>query len=307
MVRTGDDSWDLASSVGVTATMVAAGRAMASAAPQSLIDDPFAAPLVRAVGLDFFSAMLDGTLDLSQIPGGSPDRAQSMIDAMAVRTKYFDDYLMAATATGIRQVVILASGLDARAYRLPWPDGTVVYEIDQPDVIAFKTQTLADLGARPTATRRTVSIDLREDWPTALQRAGFDDSQPTAWLAEGLLIYLPPEAQDRLFDLITRHSATGSAVGTEYVPGILDFDAEKAREMSAPLAELGLDIDMASLVYAGRRSHVMQYLAESGWQVAGSPRDELFEKFGIPVPKAEDDDVLGEIVYVSGHYPAQRD
>ncbi|MGB2920507.1 MAG: class I SAM-dependent methyltransferase [Mycobacterium sp.] len=304
MARTGDDSWDLASSVGATATMVAAGRAIASADPRGLIDDPFAAPLVRAVGLDFFTSMLDGELDLSQIPGSSPERMQSMIDAMAVRTRFFDDHLTAATADGVRQVVILASGLDARAYRLPWPDGTVVYEIDQPDVIAFKSQTLADLGAEPTATRRTVSIDLREDWPTALQDAGFDASQPTAWLAEGLLIYLPPEAQDRLFDLITGLSATGSTVGTEYAPGILDFDAEKAREMTAPLAEHGLEIDMASLVYAGRRSHVMEYLRENGWQVAGSPRDELLRHFGLAVPSAGDDDVLGEIVYVSARLAA---
>jgi len=301
MTRTGDDSWDLASSVGATATLVAAGRAIASANPDGLINDPFAAPLVRAVGLDFFTNMLDGKLDPAQIPGGSPERVQSMIDSMAVRTKFFDDHLMAATATGIRQAVILASGLDARAYRLPWPDGTVVYEIDQPDVIAFKSQALADLGADPTAIRRTVSIDLREDWPAALRAAGFDPSQQTAWLVEGLLIYLPPEAQDHLFDLITEHSAAGSTIGTEYVPGIVDFDADKAREMTAPLAEQGLDIDMPSLVYAGDRSHVMDYLRQSGWQVEGSPRDELFEKFGIPAPAAQDDDVLGEIVYVSAH------
>lgn len=300
MTRTGDDSWDLASSVGATATLVAAGRAIASADPDGLINDPFAAPLVQAVGLDFFTKMLNGELDPSQIPGGSPERVQAMIDSMAVRTKYFDDYLMAATATGVRQAVILASGLDARAYRLPWPDGTVVYEIDQPDVIAFKSQTLAELGADPTATRRTVSIDLREDWPAALRAAGFDPSQPTAWLVEGLLIYLPPDAQDHLFDLITQLSAAGSTVGTEYAPGIVDFNAEKAREMTAPLAEHGLDIDMPSLVYAGDRSHVMEYLRQSGWQVEGSPRDELFEKFGLSVPTAEVDDVLGEIVYVSG-------
>lgn len=304
MARTDGDTWDLASSVGATATLVATGRAIASADPRGLINDPFAAPLVRAVGLDFFTAMVDGTVDLSQIPGSSPERTQAMIDSMAVRTKFFDDYLMAATADGVRQAVILASGLDARAYRLGWPEGTVVYEIDQPDVIAFKSATLADLGAQPTAARRTVSIDLREDWPTALRAAGFDASQPTAWLVEGLLIYLPPDAQDHLFDLITRNSAAGSTVGTEYVPGIIDFDAEKAREMSAPLAEHGLDIDMPSLVYAGRRSHVMEYLRESGWQVAGSPRDELFEKFGMAVPTAADEDVLGEIVYVSARFPA---
>ncbi len=300
MMRSDDDSWDLASSVGATATMVAAGRAIASADPRGLINDPFAAPLVRAVGLDFFTTMVDGKLDPSQIPGSSPERVQSMINGMAVRTKFFDDYLMAATATGVRQAVILASGLDARAYRLPWPDGTVVYEIDQPDVIAFKSQTLSDLGAEPTAIRRTVSIDLREDWPAALRTAGFDPSQPTAWLAEGLLIYLPPDAQDHLFDVITQHSAAGSTVGTEYVPGIIDFDTEKAREMSAPMRHLGLDIDMPSLVYAGTRNHVMEYLREMGWQVEGSPRNELFETFGVPTPTAEETDVLGEIVYVSG-------
>jgi methyltransferase (TIGR00027 family) len=300
MARTGDDSWDLASSVGATATMVAAGRAIATADPRGLIDDPYAAPLVRAVGIEFFSKMLDGELDPSQFPDGSPERVQAMIDSMAVRTKYFDDYFTAATASGVRQAVILASGLDSRAYRLAWPEGTVVYEIDQPAVIEFKTQTLADLGAEPTATHRTVGIDLRENWPAALAAAGFDPALPTAWLAEGLLIYLPPEAQDRLFDQITALSAAGSTVGTEYAPGIMDFDAEKASAMSAPLRAQGLDIDMSTLVYAGQRSHVMEYLRETGWHVTGSSRTELFQALGLPdVPPREGGDPLGEIVYVS--------
>jgi methyltransferase (TIGR00027 family) len=300
MVRTDDDTWDLASSVGVTATMVAAGRAIATGDPRGLIDDPFADPLVRAVGIDFFTKMLDGELDMAQFPDSTPERVQAMIDGMAVRTKYFDDYFTASTTGGIRQAVILASGLDSRAYRLPWPDGTVVYEIDQPEVIEFKTQTLAGLGAQLTAARRTVAIDLREDWPAALAAAGFDPALPTAWLAEGLLIYLPPEAQDRLFDQITVLSAAGSTIGTEYAPGIMDFDAEKASAMSAPLRAQGLDIDMSALVYAGQRSHVMEYLREIGWQVTGSSRTELFEKLGLPeAPAREDDDPLGEIVYVS--------
>lgn len=297
--RTHNDTWDLASSVGATATMVAAGRALATVAEEPLIDDPFAAPLVRAVELDFFTAMLDGTLDLAQLPEGSPERVRAMIDGMAVRTKFFDDFFAGAATSGIRQVVILASGLDARAYRLPWPAGTVVYEIDQPEVIEFKTSTLAELGATPTAERRTVAIDLREDWPAALAAAGFDAAAPTAWLAEGLLIYLPPEAQDRLFDQITALSAPGSAVATEYVPGIIDFDADKARETSTQLREHGLDIDMAALVYPGDRSHVMEYLGTLGWTVTGIPRTELFIRFGRPVPELEEPDALGEIVYVS--------
>lgn len=301
MPRTHDDTWDLASSVGATATMVAAGRALATKDPRKLIDDPFADPLVRAVGVDFFVKMIDGELDLSTIPNASPARVQAMFDGMAVRTKFFDDYFSDAMDAGIRQAVILASGLDARAYRLRWPAQTVVYEIDQPQVIDFKTTTLADLGAKPTAQRRTVRIDLRADWPTALREAGFDAAAPTAWLAEGLLIYLPPEAQDRLFDNITALSVPGSTIATEYVPGIRDFDADRVREMSAPLREQGVDIDMASLVYAGERNHVVEYLRGNGWDASGIPREELFRLHDLEVPVIEEnDDPLGEIIFVSG-------
>ena len=264
MPRAHDDNWDLASSVGATATFVAAGRAMATKDPRGLINDPFAEPLVRAVGLDFFTKMMDGDLDLDVIENASPERVQVLIDGMVVRTRYFDDYFTKATGTGVRQVVILASGLDSRAYRLPWPDGTVVYEIDQPQVIEFKTTTLAGIGAAPTATRRTVAIDLRQDWPAALKAAGLDTTAPTAWLAEGLLIYLPPEAQDRLFDNITALSVPGSWIATEFAPGIIDFDADRVGEMAAAFRDHGVDVDMASLVYAGERNHVVDYLRSKG-------------------------------------------
>src|SRR5271166_242153 len=300
MPRAHDDNWDLASSVGATATFVAAGRAMATRDPRGLINDPFAEPLVRAVGLDFFTKMMDGELDISTIDSASPGRLQAMVDGMAVRTKYFDDYFIDATGAEVRQAVILASGLDARAYRLPWPAGTVVYELDQPQVIEFKTTTLAGIGAEPTATRRTVPVDLRQDWPAALKAAGLDTTAPTAWLAEGLLIYLPPEAQDRLFDNITDLSAPGSTIATEFVPGIVDFDAERVREMSGVFREHGVDVDIASLVYAGERNHVVDYLRAKGWDVEGVTRTELFRRQGIDVPAAEDDDPLGEIIFISG-------
>ncbi|MGA9489901.1 MAG: class I SAM-dependent methyltransferase [Mycobacterium sp.] len=300
MTRTDDDSWDLASSVGATATMVAAGRAMATKADTPLINDPFADPLVRAVGLDFFVKMIDDELDLSLFPDTPPERRQTIVNGMAIRTKYFDDYLLTAVGAGVRQVVILASGLDSRAYRLDWPSGTVVYEIDQPRVIEFKTKTLADLGAQPTATRRTVAIDLRADWPAALQAAGLNPSEPTAWLAEGLLIYLPSDAQDRLFDNITALSAPGSAIATEYVPGMKDLDLEQARERTAQFRQHGLDLDMTSLVYAGERSHVIDYLRGKGWAAAGTPRADLFVGNGLALPSPDNDDPLGEIIYVSG-------
>src|ERR1700728_4137238 len=206
MTRTDQDTWDLASSVGATATWVAACRALASKQPGALIDDPFADPLVRAVGADFFIGVLDGEINDETgglAPDADPDvefNLQRMVNMMAVRTRYFDDFFTDATAAGIRQVVILASGLDSRPYRLAWPQGTVVYEVDQPAVIEFKTTALSNLGAQPTAERRTVAIDLRDDWLTALRAAGFDPQAPSVWSAEGLVVYLPPEAQDALFD-----------------------------------------------------------------------------------------------------------
>ena len=300
MPRAHDDNWDLASSVGATATFVAAGRAMASRDPRGLINDPFAEPLVRAVGVDFFTKMMDGELDIDAIENASPVRIQAITDGMAVRTKYFDDYFVNATGSGVRQAVILASGLDSRAYRLPWPAGTVVYELDQPQVIEFKTTTLAGIGAEPTDTRRTIPIDLRADWPAALQAAGLDTTAPTAWLAEGLLIYLPPEAQDRLFDNITALSVPGSTIATEFVPGIVDFDADRAREVAGSFREHGVDVDLASLVYAGERNHVVDYLRTKGWDVEGVTRAELFKRHGIDVPAPENDDPLGEIIFISG-------
>lgn len=299
MTRTDDDNWDLASSVGATATMVAAGRAMASRPDRGLIDDPFAEPLVRAVGIPFFIDLLDGRLADSPFGDDGADRAEAMIAGMAMRTRFFDDYFARSVAAGIRQAVILASGLDARAYRLPWPAGTVVYEVDQPAVIGFKTTTLADLGAEPTATLKTVGIDLRGDWPAALTANGFDPAEPTAWLAEGLLIYLPPDAQDRLMDTITALSAPGSTVATEYVPGIVDFDTDRAREMSAVMRERGLDLDMPALIYTGPRGNVMDRLRDAGWQVTGVPGGELFIRAGLQPPDRGEHDPLGEIIYVS--------
>ena len=246
------DSWDLASSVGATATAVAARRAMASKGPNPLIDDPFAEPLVNAVGVDAFIRMMNGEIELADDdPAFTPQR---LAEGMAVRTRFFDSFFADAAAAGVRQSVILAAGLDTRAYRLAWPADTVVYEIDQPRVIEFKTRTLADLGAAPSADRRAVAVDLRDDWPQALQDNGFDLQRPTAWIAEGLLGYLPPEAQDRLFDNITALSFCGSRLGTGYVPDIPGRIAKRGREISERWRRLGLDLNWADLVYDGKRN-----------------------------------------------------
>jgi methyltransferase (TIGR00027 family) len=301
--RTDADSWDVASSVGATATMVAAARARASKESNPLIVDPFAAPLVRAVGVDFFTKLADGEIALTD---GAASTAALMTTAMAVRTKFFDDFFLTATgggnsttatgdgnssnaaSDGIRQAVILASGLDSRPYRLPWPDGTVVYEIDQPKVIEFKTATMTDLGATPTAERRTVAIDLREDWPAALRRRGFDESKPTAWSAEGLLAYLPPEAQDRLFDHITALSAPGSQLATEFHPDAGASIGERAATLRSEWQEYGFDVNLADLFYEGERNPVVEYLTGHGWQVSARTRPEVFAAYGKEFPDTDE-------------------
>ena len=285
MSRTDTDSWDLASSVGATATMVAAARALASRAPDSLIDDPYAADLVRAVGVDFFTRLVDGEIPLSTLEGDGP---RFMANVIAVRTRFFDDFFVHAGGAGIRQAVILAAGLDSRPYRLPWAAGTTVFEVDQPKVIEFKTTTMDAIGATPTADRRTVSIDLREDWPAALRRSGFDDSQPTAWSAEGLLVYLPPEAQDRLFDNITALSAPGSQLATEYHPDAGASIGERAAAMRAEWQQHGFDVNLADLFYRGERSHVVDYLTGHGWHVAARPRPDMFREYGREFPETDE-------------------
>src|SRR6202000_2400161 len=143
-------------------------------------------------------------------------------------------------------------------------------EVDQLEVIEFKTRTLAELGASPTADRRGVAVDLRDDWPTALRTAGFDPAQPTAWSAEGLLGYLPPEAQDRLLDTVTALSAPGSRFATESLSKIDPDHEEKMRERMAKISERwrehGFDLDMTTLVYFGDRNEAAAYLADHRWQ-----------------------------------------
>jgi methyltransferase (TIGR00027 family) len=225
-----------------------------------------------------------------------------MVDNMAVRTKFFDDFFLDATAGGIKQVVILASGLDSRAYRLTWPDGSIVYEVDQPQVIEFKTRALAQIGAQPTADRRAVAIDLRFDWPAALKEAGFDPDQPTAWSAEGLLGYLPPDAQDRLLDTITALSAPGSRLATESAPPIDQNDVDEAMEKMQSAAdrwrEHGYDLDWANLVYLGERNEPSAYLAEHGWRVKGNNINELLTAHGYAPFDAGTP--FAELRYISG-------
>lgn len=305
MPRTDNDTWDLATSVGATATMVAAARAIATNADNPLIDDRFAEPLVRAVGVDFFTRWVSGDLVAADVDDHEAGwKLEHMPVAMAARTRFFDSFFQAATQAGIRQAVILASGLDARAYRLAWPADMTVFEIDQPQVIEFKAATLARLGAAPQAELRTVAVDLRNDWPKALVEVGFDTSQPTAWIAEGLFGYLPPEAQDRLLDNITALSADGSRLACEAIPDMSEVDTEKAQEMmqraTAKWREHGFDLEFGELGYQGERNDVAAYLHNLGWQSDGIRMTELLADSGLDaIPQTNDSVSMADTIYYS--------
>jgi methyltransferase (TIGR00027 family) len=296
VARTDNDTWDLASSVGATATAVAASRAMASQNPDALLNDPWADPLVRAVGIDTFVKLIDGETGQTDDPLLN---RRAMKEQIAVRTRFFDDFFVLAAESGIRQAVILASGLDTRAYRLPWPADTKVFEIDQPEVIAFKTRTLADLGAEPAAERTTVAIDLREDWPAALVEAGFDQKLPTAWSAEGLLVYLPPDTQDRLFDNIAGLSAPGSRIATEHMD-LRDVPADWADRLTERSRRIGSNINLAELFYSGDRNPAADYLKDRGWHIDIQTTSQIYAANGFQLP----DDELASFGDGSGYLTA---
>jgi methyltransferase (TIGR00027 family) len=296
MARTDNDTWDLASSVGATATAVAASRAMASQNPDALLNDPWADPLVRAVGIDTFVKLIDGETVHTDDPLLN---RRAMNEQITVRTRFFDDFFVLAAESGIRQAVILASGLDTRAYRLPWPADTKIFEIDQPEVIAFKTRTLADLGTEPAAERTTVAIDLREDWPAALVEAGFDPKLPTAWSAEGLLVYLPPDAQDRLFDNIAGLSAPGSRIATEHMD-LRDVPADWADRLTERSRRIGSNINLAELFYSGDRNPAADYLKDHGWHIDVQTTSQIYAANGFELP----DDELASFGDGSGYLTA---
>jgi methyltransferase (TIGR00027 family) len=289
-VRSEGDSWDITESVGATALSVAAARAVETATADPLIRDEFAYLLVSSAGKPWERLASPGLEWIGDDEHGRRSHRLAC-DYQAVRTHFFDSYFAQATGTaaGIRQVVILAAGLDSRAYRLDWPAGTTVYEIDQPQVVEYKTATLNAAGAAPKATRRTVPVDLRDDWPAALASAGFDRTQPTAWLAEGLLPYLPAEAQDRLFEMLTELSAPGSQVAVEAF-SLGSGDPERRRAARRVRFErmrerLGLDINVETLTYQERdRTDAAEWLTTHGWQVDAVSNAEEMARLGRPIP-----------------------
>ena len=264
MPRTDNDSWDLASSVGATATAVAASRAMASNGPDALLDDPFADPLVRAVGLEHFVKMVDGEIAIDDDPLLT---RRAMNEQIAVRTRFFDTFFTSAAAAGVRQAVILASGLDTRAYRLPWPADTAVFEVDQPEVIAFKSATLDRLGATPRATLRTVGIDLRDDWPTALRDSRVRSSGGHRVDSRGIA-GVPAARRPGSSCSTTSPRCRRPAAG--WPPNTWTWRSlpeDFARLLTERSRRFGSEIDLVDLFYAGERNSAGDYLSSLGWTV----------------------------------------
>jgi methyltransferase (TIGR00027 family) len=285
MSRTDDDTWSITESVGATALEVAAARAVESESDNPLISDPYARLFLDEAGPGIWSLFAQPTL-----PDDPDVRAQlrAMVDFMAVRTVFFDEFFLTAARAGVSQMVILASGLDSRAWRLPWPDGITVYEVDQPQVLDFKTRTLSRHGALPAVTPVYVPVDLRHDWPQALRDAGFDPARPTCWSAEGLLRYLTPSAQDLLFERIHALSAPGTLLATNAV-GAEAFDPrwqarqrdqmDRLHAAAARLVDADV-VDVEELWYPQERTDVGSWLTDHGWAATTTPLRDWLTRYG---------------------------
>ena len=304
--RTDNDTWEITESVGATALGVASARAAETRSENPLIRDPFAQVFLDAAG--------DGVWNWHSAPQLPPElieaepelplQMQSMVAYMACRTAFFDQFFVDATRAGIRQAVILAAGLDARSWRLPWPDGVTVYELDQPKVLEFKLSTLAERGAEPACNRVAVAVDLRQDWPAALQQAGFDPSAPSVWSAEGLMPYLPAAAQELLFDRVHGLTVAGSRVAVEALgPKFLEPEYRtKRRERMDRIRGLMADVDPQreiprtdELWYFEEREPVGDWFGRHGWDVTVTPSDKLMAGYGRSAPKEVEDQVPGNL------------
>ncbi|MGA8330706.1 MAG: class I SAM-dependent methyltransferase [Mycobacterium sp.] len=306
MPRTDNDSWEITESVGSTALGVAAARAAETESENPLIHDPFARVFLDAAGDGMWSLTSDPTLS-AQLADIAPEvqaYSRVLVDFMAVRTAWYDQIFLDAVSAGVRQVVILAAGLDARTWRLPWPDGTTVYELDQAKVLDFKSTTLQRRGAQPRAKLTNVAVDLRQDWPAALQDAGFDASRPTMWSAEGLLRYLPAADQDLLFERIDSLSPAGSWLATNLPakravdPGLLARQREQSQRFRAAAAQvLKAEIpDVDDLWYPEERTDLTRWLSEHGWDASAIGMADLLARHGRAVPA---DDVLPQVDFVT--------
>jgi methyltransferase (TIGR00027 family) len=257
-LRSDDDQWDIVSSVGYTALLVAGWRALHAVSPQPLVRDEYAKVFIAASQDSYLAGVLAN-------PGTSEDET-AFPRLYGVQTRFFDDFFASAGDAGIRQAVIVAAGLDSRAYRLEWPDGTMVFEIDLPRVLEFKAHVLGEQGATPKARRTEVAADLRTDWSRRLEEAGFDTETPSAWSVEGVLPYLTDEAQNALFTRISGLSAPESRIAIGALGSRLDREQLGALEMEHPGVNTSGVVDFSALTYE-LKTDPAEWLAAHGWTV----------------------------------------
>lgn len=295
MMRTAGDSWDIGRSVGATALGVAAARAVEAERPDALVRDQYAALFVAASGHPGMNRLIADPAARSQSP--------LMTGSVEYRSKFLDDHFLAAAADGVRQAVILAAGLDARAYRLAWPHGTVVFELDRAEVLGFKRNVLTEHRAMPAADRREVAVDLRDDWPAALIAAGLDPAAPIVWSAEGLLPYLPGTAHDAMIGQIDRLSVPGSSFAADVFSDVdgLDQVPGSRESQGTPFGE----IDLSKLLYTDSRIDPGVWLADHGWTTSCLSPDELAARCGrtrrpMPEPYAR---MFAGVQYLSAAKP----
>lgn len=297
MSRTSDDSWDLSESVGVTALGAADARARETNRENALIHDPYAKLFVDAAaarGVYYPSFDDEFMAQVREIDPLMVQQLRAQWTYMGSRTKWFDEFFTAAGAAGVRQAVILAAGLDSRTWRLPWAEDSVVFEIDQPKVLEFKVETLRANGVEPSCRYLAIGIDLRDDWPTALCDNGFDPNQPSAWSAEGLLSYLPSDAQDLLFNRIQKLSAQGSCIAVDDM-GAAFLDRDRLARLATFFGRFrevvhrtgGQLPDTAGMWFDENRVAVADWLRGHGWCAELIGVRELMAGYDRNVPDEE--------------------
>ena len=265
----------LPAGVGLTALQVAAERARESSQPDALFVDPLAKEVITHVedehGVEWSSS------------GWSDATRRQMGDYVAIRTDFIDEKMLSAARDGLRQIVILAAGVDGRGYRLDWPPTTRLYEFDRPELQAFKHEVVRRGTLQPTVDLVPVSGDLNDDWLTPLQKAGFAADQPTLWLLEGLLRYLTSEEADRLVARVSSASAPGSRLVAVYTFGDETRSARRAHEDKDESMSI-----LLSLAQGGPSAAPQAWLSRFGWTVDATTIADWAGRLGRPVPPLMD-------------------
>ncbi|MGH3851936.1 MAG: SAM-dependent methyltransferase [Pseudonocardiaceae bacterium] len=237
---------ELSGGIGATSLGVARLRAKESVRPDHLAEDPYAGSLMEAAAGSYWAAMT---------PQAGPDFLALLGDQVAVRTRFFDRALLDAVGCGCAQVVLLACGMDTRAFRLAWPPDTRVFEVDFGEVLAFRDAVLAAHDVTPRCQRASVPADLRQDWPAALIEAGFDPARPTMWLIEGLLYALPAAGADGVLATLSGVSAPGSVLALDHIK-----DSPVLRE-----ALRAVSPELVALWQGGPTEDLAAWLSRCGW------------------------------------------